>query len=115
MQLGSIAASGLRAATTRLGVAAHNVANVSTDGYQPARTVALEERGGGVSARVERPEVAGVGRVSGEHDAEAGSGSEVDLGGETVQEMLAQRAFSANLAVLRTADEVASELVRRRA
>lgn len=109
MRIASIAASGLRAASTQVEASAHNVANVSTAGFRPVRTVSEAQREGGVSTRIapaEDPSLAGLGRVDG--------ASGTDLVDETVQRMLAQRAFSANLAVLRTADEMAEELVKKR-
>ena len=109
MRVASIAASGLRAASTQLEASAHNVANVSTDGFRPVRTVTTAQREGGVSARIapaEDPALAALGRVEG--------GSGTDLAEETVQRMLAQRAFLANLAVLRTVDEMAEELGKKR-
>lgn len=104
----SIAASGLRAQSTRLAVSAHDVANVNTDGHQAQRTVLEAQPQGGVSARVE-PE-------GGPPPLAVRDGAEVmlsttDISTEAVEQISAQRAFEANIAVLRAADDMDESLL----
>lgn len=49
-----IALSGMQSAGARVAVSAHNVANMSTDGFRPQRAVQTSRSGGGSSVRVER-------------------------------------------------------------
>ena len=111
--LAAIASSGMRLESQRLAQSAANTANVETPGYTARRIVAASRAGGGVSGtsvptygprglRVE-----GGGGVS--------EGSNTDLVEERVTQLSSVRAFQANVAVLRTADEVLGELVDLRA
>ena len=102
----AIAQSGLLAAETRLGVSAHNVANALTDDYTPVRVDAREVAGGGVAAA---PVPADDPAVAARLDAAHLAGT--DLAGEMVAQMTAAAAFRANLATLRTADEMAGALM----
>jgi flagellar hook protein FlgE len=114
MQIGrvaSIAISGLRAETARLATSAQNVANINTDGYQPERVVSHERAGGGVSTQVV-PTYDASGRASAL--AEPGP-SQTDLAEERVAQLNSVHAYQAQLAVLRTADEMLGELVRQKA
>ena len=113
------AVSGMLAAQRRLEVSAGNVANVSTPGYVPARTTDRARREGGVESIVER-EPSATGLPATRPDAPAGVDGDgrplsgTDLGTEFVTQITAQRAFEANLAVLRTENEMLGSLVRRR-
>lgn len=125
------ALSGLQAAQTRLGVSANNVANQrsvaaeSLEGptrdaagnrlFQPQRVVAESAPGGGVRAQVQpvdppsvqqfRPEAA-------DADAEGlVNRPNIDLVGERVTQIQAQRAFEANLRSIEVADALAGDLL----
>lgn len=108
----AIARSGLEASTLRLAVSAHDVANALTAGFAPSRVEARDLAGGGVAGRV----------VPGEPPADDGRAdglvsslsSGTDLVGEQVQQLLAAASFRANLAALRTADELQQALVSSR-
>jgi flagellar hook-associated protein FlgK len=52
----SVAASGLRSAEIRLEAAAHNTANLGTEGVRPLRVIQEEHEAGGSTARVVRAE-----------------------------------------------------------
>ena len=52
----SVAASGLRSAEIRLEAAAHNIANLGTEGVRPLRVIQEEHEAGGSTARVVRAE-----------------------------------------------------------
>jgi flagellar basal-body rod protein FlgC len=106
----AIAASGLAAAGLRLDASARNVANALSDGYAPVRVEARAAAGGGVEAAVVPPAPS-----EGERRADAAlSGallSRVDLATEVTGQLSARRAFEANLAVLRAADEAERSLL----
>lgn len=91
-----MALSGLRASSAGLAVRANNVANQQSDGFKAKRVDLVAEASGGV-------------RVSGvsEDPTSAGPGtSNVDLASETVQGMVFDLMYKANLKVLKSADEL---------
>ncbi len=113
------AVTGMLAAQRRLEVSAGNVANVSTPGFVPSRVISSEQREGGVQTRVERGMSEDTGRASGSADSATDAAldelavSGTDLGTEFVSQITSQRAFEANLAVIRTEAEMLGSLVRR--
>lgn len=90
------AASGLTAASTAVEVSATNVANTLTEDYTPLKASMSDADGGGVRVTVSR-------------DAREGRGT--DLIEETVGQIRAVRVYEANLASLKTSDEVNGVLV----
>jgi flagellar basal-body rod protein FlgC len=109
----SVAQSGLQLAAQRLAVSANNVANALTDGFVPSQVVAEEVAGGGVRGRVVTPNDPGVeGRIDG---AIVGLSSRADLAEETVSQMQSAAAFRANLASLRTSDDLLQAVLDLRA
>ena len=76
----SIAMSGMNAATTRLGVSAHNVANAETPAFRRQQVVQETQAGCGVATRITRADTIGS-----------------DLAADTVQQMTALYSFKANL------------------
>lgn len=90
----AIALSGMTAATSRLGAAAHNVANQGTAGFRRAVAADASLPTGGVRAGLERA-------------PEPGGSIETDMVGL----LSARHAFAANLAVFRTADALLGTLV----
>ncbi|MCZ4315472.1 flagellar basal body protein [Comamonadaceae bacterium G21597-S1] len=94
----SIALSGMQAAQTRLRAAAHNVANLSTDGFRRQEVQQSARSQGGVRADVVRSSVPGP-----------------DLVRDTVERLQAKNAFMANLAVFKTSDTLAGALLDTRA
>jgi flagellar basal-body rod protein FlgC len=108
--VGSIAASGMRAAEQRLTVAAHNIANTttgvstagawsnSTDTFQPLRADQVETPGGGTAVTV---------RAALTTDTFAG----VDLTSEAIQVVTARYTFAANVAVMRSAAQMQKVLL----
>lgn len=101
------ALSGLAAHEKQFEVTAHNVANVNTNGFKKSRTEFVEVTTGGVLPVVQKDESAGptVLNNSGYSPALVEL-SNVDLGEETVNQILAQRGFEANLRTLHTADDL---------
>jgi flagellar hook protein FlgE len=90
----SIALSGLAAATLRLDVSAHNIANDQTPGYRRQFVLQDSQPGGGV--------VSSVGRA-----VDPGTNLAQDL----VEQMVASYEFKANLRVVRTHDNMLGSLL----
>jgi len=111
--LAAIASSGMRLESQRLAQSAANTANVNTPGYEARRIVAASRRGGGVSGK-SVPTYGARGQRA-QADAGASPLSNTDVAEERVTQLSSARAFQANVAVLRTADEVLGELIDRRA
>jgi flagellar hook protein FlgE len=101
------ALSGLTAFSTQIDVTAHNVVNVITNEFKKSRTefVALET--GGVLPVIQKNESVGpsIPNTTGYGSAQLEL-SNVDLGEETVNQILAQRGFEANVSTLKTADDM---------
>jgi flagellar hook protein FlgE len=106
------ALSGLTAFSTQLGVSAHNVANVMTNEFKKSRTefVALET--GGVLPVIQKNESTGpfILNNTGYGPAQLEL-SNVDLGEETVNQIIGQRGFEANLQAIKTADDMLGSLL----
>jgi flagellar hook protein FlgE len=109
----SIALSGLRVQSQRLEQSAENVANVNTDEFEGQRVMPEAAAGGGVVAR-SAPTYSPRGyQVS--DDASSKLASNTDLADETVTQLSSLRAFQADVAVLRTSDQMLGELVKLKA
>jgi flagellar basal-body rod protein FlgC len=104
------ALSALSAESIRVTVAAANVSNVSTEGYRAKRVAHQEMRGGGVRASIDEP-TEPPGPVLVDEDGRERVLSNVSIESEVVTQISAQRAFEANLAVLRTGDEMTKALI----
>jgi flagellar hook protein FlgE len=90
----AIAFSGMNAATARLGVSAHNVANVQTVGFRRQQLQQQTQAGGGVTTSVTQAE-------------EAGS----DLAADAVQQMTALYSFKANLRTVQVEHDMLGSLL----
>lgn len=90
----SISLSGMNAAQTQLNVAAHNVANLNTDGFTRQEVALTEQPQGGVSASV-------------------GQASQpvTSLETDVVSQLQAKHAYLANLAVFKTSNKMAGALL----
>jgi flagellar basal-body rod protein FlgC len=101
------ALSGLGAYAKQVEVSANNVANVNTDEFKKSHTELVSVETGGVLPVVRRDDSAGptVLRDSG-YGPILVELSNVDLGEEAVNQILAQRGFEANLHTLRTSDDL---------
>jgi len=91
--IADIAGSALQAFNTSQQVTAHNVANLSTDGFKASKATFQENGNGGVSAT-----------VSATQDT-------VDISREAVNLLSNTAGFKANLKVLKAADEMTKELL----
>lgn len=90
----AIAQTGMQAAQTRMDVAAHNIANLPTEGFKAAIVTQQTQPGGGVRATVSRRADAGEGYVA-----------------DRVESLKAMYDFKANLKTLQTADEMLGSLL----
>ena len=105
------AISALRAHATKLSVSANNIANSETEGFKKSRAVFKEDVHGGVEVEIERVDTPGPLIPDDGDQYTAKEMSNVDLGEEIPQTMLAQRGFEANLSVIRTTDEMLGSLI----
>jgi flagellar basal-body rod protein FlgC len=116
MQIGSvvsIASSGLRFQAQRLTQSASNVANVNTDGFEAQRVIGNSQAAGGVVGHIAPTYTRHGTQVA--DDGSTRSLSNTDVAEETVTQIDSLRAFQANVAVLRTSDEMLGELVNSKA
>ena len=106
------ALSGLTAFSKQIEVVAHNIANVNTDGFKKPKTEFVEIPNGGVLPVVEKDDSSGptVLRDTGSNQTMVEL-SNVDLGEEVVQQIVAQRSFEANLQTLRTGDALLGSIL----
>jgi flagellar basal-body rod protein FlgC len=109
------ALSGVTAFAKQLEVTAHNVANINTDGFKKSGTEFVELKAGGVLPVVQKDDSAGPSVLKdstyGRTQVEL---SNVDLGEEIVNQIIAQRGFEANLNTLRTADTMLGTMLDTR-
>lgn len=106
------ALSGLTAIGKQIEVVANNVANVNTDGFKKSRTEFVEIPSSGVLPVVEKDDSSGpsVLRDTGGNQTIVEL-SNVDLGEEVVQQIVAQHSFEANLLTLRTGDALLGSIL----
>jgi len=106
------ALSGISAFGKQLEVSAHNVANVNTDGFKSSQTQFVEAQNSGVLPVVQKDTSAGPAvlkdTAQGPQQVEL---SNVDLGQEAVNQIIAQRGFEANLRTLKTADAMLGSIL----
>lgn len=109
------ALAGLTAFSKQIEVVAHNVANVNTEGFKKSKTEFVEIPSGGVLPVVEKDDSSGpaVLRDTGGNQTLVEL-SNVDLGEEAVQQILAQRSFEANLQTLRAGDALLGSILDMR-
>jgi flagellar hook protein FlgE len=103
-----MAISGLQVAALSLDVSASNVANTLTDGYVPSHIETSDLDGGGATASVEKsPDPMAEVRA----DRALLAPSRTDLVQEMVAQSRAAVVYKANLATLRTSDEMEKTLL----
>jgi flagellar hook protein FlgE len=107
--------SAITAESIRLDVSADNVANVSTDGYRAKRVTNEATINGGVRARIDQPPPPPPSPTTLEADGRERVLSNVDIGAEVTTQVIAQRAFEANVKMLQTNDEMTKTLLRTKA
>ena len=101
------ALSGLTAFSTQVAVTAHNLANVNTDGFKKSRTEFVAVESGGVRSAIQKDETAGptILNNTGYGSAQLEL-SNVDFAEETINQIIGQRGFEANIQSLKTAEEM---------
>jgi flagellar hook protein FlgE len=105
MDLFGIALSGMQAAQTQLNVAANNIANADTAGYQSRRADLVELSTGGVG-------VAGTtADTTPAPQSDGTSGSNVDLASQFVSLQQAKTLYAANAMVVKAADQMTGTLL----
>lgn len=109
------ALSGLSAFMKQLNVSAHNLANVNTDGFKRSETTFTEAPSGGVLPIIQKDNSSGptVLRNSSQGFVPIEI-SNVDIGTELVNQMIAQRGFEANLRTMKTADDILGSILDTR-
>jgi len=101
--------SGINAALQMQSASAQNVSNANTDGYKSKVASAVEDKNGGVKVTISNNEEPGpvydngYGRVS--------ELSNVDYAGERVNQINARQLFAANVASLKTYQEMSDSLI----
>lgn len=113
-----MAADSLAVHSVGMQVTAHNIANVSTADFLPQRaTYATGQNGVGVELQSVRKQDAPLGRPSLANNAEASESaakiraSGTELAREIPQMIATQRAFEANAATIRTAEEMSATIL----
>ena len=90
----AVGVSGLHSAEVRLAAAAHNVANLTTEGFRPVRTNQAEVVAGGSTARLDQ----------------ARRPAEVDLIHETVERSRAHLQYTASLRLIAVEADLRGQL-----
>jgi flagellar hook protein FlgE len=96
--LSSIALSGMRAATARMDVAGHNIANAATAAFRRQEVVQQSQVGGGVSTTLTQASVPGS-----------------NLAADLVDQKVSLYSFKANLRSVQVHDEMLGSLLDVRA
>lgn len=108
----SPSAQALSALGTSLNATASNVANMSTEGHQPARAELADGPGGqGVEVAAITRAQGGVASVGGSAEGGVGVANGVDVAREMVGLMQTERAFSANAVMLRTLEQTTGHVL----
>jgi flagellar hook protein FlgE len=109
------ALSALGAFQKKLSVSANNIANAATPGFKRSDVNMIEAAAGGVEAVIEPVPIPGVSILE---DTPQGPAlveqSNVELGEEMVNLIVAQRGFQANVRVLQAQNEALGTLLDRR-
>jgi flagellar basal-body rod protein FlgC len=129
MSISSIALSGMMAASTRLQVAANNIANASSSGPSPSSSNAADYPAAYSAQRVDQVNIQGGGTraivrnaspaTTSEYDPSAPyadsngmvAGPNVDIAGEAVQLLSARVSFAMNAPVMRTQSQMMRSLL----
>ncbi|SDU19779.1 flagellar basal-body rod protein FlgC [Verrucomicrobium sp. GAS474] len=99
--------TGLQANQTRADIAANNIANISTPGFEASRTVDTEATPAGTGVTVS------ISRAGSPLNPEAASEfSNVDAATELVGTLVAQRGFEANVKALQVSDRMQQRAIQ---
>ena len=104
--------SAIKAFGVKMGVTANNIANVQTEEFKKSRATLVEGPRENVAVEITQSDTPGpiVVEVTDDQYTEREM-SNVDLAEEIPQTMIAQRGYEANLATLRTQDEMLKSII----
>ncbi len=103
------AVSGINAAFKKQSASAHNVANSNTDGYKSLVASAQENENGGVKVTISKNTEPGA--VYDNGYGKVAEYSNVNYARETVEQVSNKHLFAANVASLRTYEEMTESLI----
>ena len=104
--------SAVKAFGEKMGVTANNIANVETEEFKKSRATLVEGPKNNVEVEITQPDTPGpivVDVTDGQYTER--EMSNVDLAEEIPQTIIAQRSYEANLATLRTQDEMLKSII----
>jgi flagellar basal-body rod protein FlgC len=104
--------SAIKAFGEKMGVTANNIANVQTEEFKKSTATLVEGPRENVDVEITQPDIPGPVIVD-ETDGQLTQKemSNVDLAEEIPQTIIAQRGYEANLATLRTQDEMVKSII----
>ena len=104
--------SAVKAFGEKMGVTANNIANVETEEFKKSTATLVEGPKKNVEVEITQPDITGPVVVD-ETDGQLTEKemSNVDLAEEIPQTIIAQRGYEANLATLRTQDEMLKSII----
>jgi flagellar basal-body rod protein FlgC len=104
--------SAIKAFGQKMAVTANNIANVETEGFRKSTATLVEGTRKNVEVEITQPDVPGPVVLDGaDGRLTEKEMSNVDLAEEIPQTILAQRGYEANLATLRTQDEMLKSVI----
>ena len=104
--------SAIRAFGEKLGVAANNIANVETEEFKKREATLVEGPKKNLEVEISQPDIIGPVVVdAADGQLKVKEMSNVDLAEEIPQTIIAQRGYEANLATLRTQDEMLKSII----
>jgi flagellar hook protein FlgE len=104
--------SAIKAFGEKMGVTANNIANVETEEFKKSRATLVEGPKNNVEVEITQPDIQGpvvVDETDGQFTKK--EMSNVDLAEEIPQTMIAQKGYEANIATLRTQDEMLKSII----
>lgn len=106
------ALSAIKAFGEKMGVTANNIANMETEGFKKSKATLVEGPKKNVEVKITQPDIPGPVVVE-ETDGQLTEKemSNVDLAEEIPQTIMAQRGYEANLATIRTQDEMLKSII----
>jgi flagellar hook protein FlgE len=105
------ALSGLQAFGKKLGVTAHNVANIDTDGFKKSRAIFEEASPSGVTVQINRIESPGSPIPSEDETGEPRESSNVAVEEEMVNLITTRHGYTANLKTIKVEEELLGTLL----
>ncbi len=105
------ALSGLQVFTKKIEKTAHNVANLNTEGFKKDRVIVSSQSPQGVQATLEQVQTGALRTASTNQENALTEPSNVDLVEEIPDLLLSQQAYTANLATLKTTNQMMQSLL----